>query len=355
MQTFFSPGRTELAGNHTDHQRGRILAAAVTAGITARVTPRADETVIIRSEGFAPFTVELSELSPRVEETGTSAALVRGVAAAISARGGRLCGFEAELTTTIPPGGGLSSSAAFEILMGRIWNGLCGNGFDDLTLALTGQEAENRHFGKPSGLMDQIACATKGAVYVDFSTMEVRPIAADFEGLGYILSLTDTGGSHAGLTDAYAAVPGDMRAVAAALGGETLSDVPEARFRARRQTGPAWDRAAHYYDENRRVPQMAQALSLGEIETYLRLMNESGRSSETLLRNIRTPEGDDRLQRGLWLAEQLLRGRGAWRVHGGGFAGCVQALTKKEDYPAYRAAMEAEYGAGSCKEIQIFR
>ena len=354
MQTFFAPGRTELAGNHTDHQKGRILAAAVDVGITAQVTPRDDLCVTIASKGFRPFRVNLHTLEPRQRETGSSAALVRGVAAGIRARGGEICGFDAALSSTLRSGGGLSSSAAFEILMGRIWNAL-GNGgrFDALTLAVIGQEAENRFFGKPSGLMDQIACATTGAVYVDFATMEVRPIAADFEALGYVLSLTDTGGSHAKLTPAYAAVPQDMRAVAKALGGELLSDVPEETFRAKRQDGPAWDRAAHFYGENARVPRMAEALQNRDMETYLRLMNESGRSSEQLLRNIRAPEGDDCLERGLALAARLLEGKGAWRVHGGGFAGCVQALTPKGAFEDYRAAMDAEFGAGACEAVRI--
>ena len=354
VQTFFAPGRTELAGNHTDHQKGRILAAAVDVGITAKVTPISEPLVTIASEGFKPFTVDLRDLEPQEAEKETSAALVRGVAAGIRARGGEICGFEASVSSTIRSGGGLSSSAAFEILMGRIWNGLCNaDRFDALTLAIIGQEAENRFFGKPSGLMDQIACATSGAVYVDFASMEVRPIRADFRALGYVLSLTDTGGSHANLTAAYAAVPADMKAVAKALGGELLSDVPEEVFDAQRQDSPVWDRAKHFYDENRRVPQMAEALERGDMETYLRLMNESGRSSEQLLRNIRAAEGDDCLARGLALAASLLEGKGAWRVHGGGFAGCVQALTPIAEFDAYRAAMDAEFGKGACEAIDI--
>ena len=354
MQTFFAPGRTELAGNHTDHQKGRILAAAVDGGITAEVAPIDQPIVTIASEGFAPFTVDLRETEPKEEEKETSAALVRGVANGIRARGGAVCGFTAAVSSTIRSGGGLSSSAAFEILMGRIWNGLCNeNRFDALTLAIIGQEAENRYFGKPSGLMDQIACATSGAVYVDFATMEVRPIPADFRALGYVLSLTDTGGSHANLTAAYAAVPEDMRSAAKALGGELLSDISEADFAARRQDGPVWDRAQHFFDENRRVPRMAEALERGDMETYLRLMNESGRSSEQLLRNIRAAEGDDCLERGLALAASLLEGRGAWRVHGGGFAGCVQALTPVSEFESYRAAMDAQFGTGACEAIDI--
>ena len=354
-QQFFAPGRTELAGNHTDHQLGRVLAASVDAGITAAVTPRDDRMVVVHSVGFAAFRVDLDSLAPRAEEIGTSQALVRGVASAMAERGGELCGFEAELSTTIPPGGGLSSSAAFEILFGRIWNELCNDGrFDPPTLARVAQKAENLHFGKPSGLMDQLACATDGAVYVDFLTDEVRAVPACFEALGYTLSLTNTGGSHAGLTDAYAEIPADMRAVAGRFGADVLAHVDESAFRAAYTPTRENDRALHFFDENARVPLMAAALEQRDIETYLRLMNASGRSSEKLLRNIRAASGgDDLLERGLALAAKLLEGKGAWRVHGGGFAGCVQALCPTAEFDAYRAAMEAQFGPGSCMPLHM--
>lgn len=357
MQTFFAPGRTELAGNHTDHQNGRVLAAAVDLGITAQVERRADLLVRVESEGYPAFEVDLTDTAPRPEEIGTSAALVRGVAAAMQKRGGSVCGFDAHLTSTLPEGGGLSSSAAFEILVGRIWNALCNSEkFTPVELAQIGQEAENLHFGKPSGLMDQLACSMGGIIYVDFATMEIRPIHASFEAMGCILSLTDTGGSHAGLTEDYAAIPADMRSVARHFGKELLSQVPEHHFLT--EFTPFDDRlavlrAAHFFSEQRIVPAMAEALEKGDLESYIALMKGSGFSSESLLQNIRSPRGDDRLEQGLKLAAELLHDVGGWRVHGGGFAGSVQAVVPAEFFPAYRAGMEQRFGAGKCREISI--
>lgn len=353
-QQFFVPGRTELAGNHTDHQNGRVLAAAVDAGLTAEVSGNADGVIRVISDGFAPFAVGLDDLAPRAAELGTPQALVRGVAAAMRAAGGALCGFDARVTSALKPGGGLSSSAAFEILIGRILNMRCNGGaFDAHALALFGRTAENDYFGKPSGLMDQLACALGSVVYIDFQTGEVRQLHADFAAMGLALCLTDTGGSHAGLTAAYAQIPADMRAVAAQFGAELLADVPPDTFFARRRPGRAFDRAAHFFAENARVPRLRDALLCGDAKTYLSLMNESGRSSEMLLRNICAPEGDNRLERGLALSAQLLEGVGAWRVHGGGFAGCVQALLPAEAFPAYRAEMDAAFGTGACRTYRL--
>lgn len=353
-QRFFAPGRTELAGNHTDHQNGRVLAAPVDRGIAAEVIRNADGVIRIASDGFASFSVAIDDLAPRETEFGTPQALVRGVAAALREAGGVVCGFDAHVVSQLKPGGGLSSSAAFEILIGRIFNALCNGGaLDACTLAELGRQAENRHFGKPSGLMDQLACAMGGAVYLDFQTGEVQRMDADFAAMGLTLCLTDTGGSHAGLTAAYAEIPADMRAVAARFGAEKLADVPPEMFFANRGCGRAFDRAVHFFAENERVPQMRDALLRRDAPAYLRLMNASGRSSETLLRNIRAPLGDDRLARGLALSAQHLEGIGAWRVHGGGFAGCVQALLPDAAFPAYQAEMDAAFGAGACQKIKI--
>ena len=231
MQRFFAPGRTELAGNHTDHQLGRVLAASVDVGITARATRRRDRRVCIHSKGFRPFTVVLDDLAVDPRAYGKPWALVRGMAAAILDAGGEIGGFEAWASSALKPGGGLSSSAAFEILVGRIFNALYNGGtFSPKQLARFGQQAENRHFGKPSGLMDQLACALDGAVYIDFAAGEIAPVAAPFADMGLTLSLTDTGGSHAGLTAAYAALPADMCSVARRFGAETLSQVDPADF-----------------------------------------------------------------------------------------------------------------------------
>ena len=354
MQRFFAPGRTELAGNHTDHQLGRVLAASVDVGIRARAARRRDRRVCIHSRGYRPFTVSLDDLRVDPHASGKPWALVRGVAAAILEAGGQIGGFEAWASSALRTGGGLSSSAAFEILIGRIFNALYNGGaFTPEQLARFGQQAENRHFGKPSGLMDQMACARSGAVYLDLAAGEILPVAAPFAAMGLTLSLTDTGGSHAGLTAAYAAIPADMHSVAQRFGAETLSQVVPADFFAHRQPGLADDRAAHFFAENARVPQMRDALARRDAGEYLRLMNASGRSSEQLLRNIQVPGGDDRLARGLACASALLDGVGAWRVHGGGFAGGVQALMPCTAFPAYRQAMEARFGPGSCRELRI--
>ena len=274
MQRFFAPGRTELAGNHTDHQLGRVLAASVDVGITARATRRRDRRVCIHSKGYRPFTVALDDLAVDPRAYGKPWALVRGMAAAILDAGGAVGGFEAWASSALKPGGGLSSSAAFEILVGRIFNALYNGGaFSPEQLARFGQQAENRHFGKPSGLMDQLACALDGAVYIDFAAGEIAPVAAPFADMGLTLSLTDTGGSHAGLTAAYAALPADMCRVARRFGAETLSQVDPADFYAHRQPGLADDRAAHFFEENARVPLMRDALVHRDAETYLRLMN----------------------------------------------------------------------------------
>ena len=311
MQRFFAPGRTELAGNHTDHQLGRVLAASVDVGIRARAARRRDRRVCIHSRGYRPFTVSLDDLSVDPRAYGKPWALVRGVAASILEAGGQIGGFEAWASSALRTGGGLSSSAAFEILVGRIFNALYNGGaFTPEQLARFGQQAENRHFGKPSGLMDQMACARSGAVYLDFAAGEILPVAASFAAMGLTLSLTDTGGSHAGLTAAYAAIPADMHSVAQRFGAETLSQVDPADFFAHRQPGIADDRAAHFFAENARVPQMRDALARRDAGEYLRLMNASGRSSEQLLRNIQVPGGDDRLARGLACASALLDGVG---------------------------------------------
>lgn len=264
MQRFFAPGRTELAGNHTDHQLGRVLAASVDAGIRARAARRRDRRVCIHSRGYRPFTVSLDDLSVDPRAYGKPWALVRGVAAAILEAGGQIGGFEAWASSALRTGGGLSSSAAFEILVGRIFNALYNGGaFTPEQLARFGQQAENRHFGKPSGLMDQMACARSGAVYLDFAAGEILPVAAPFAAMGLTLSLTDTGGSHAGLTAAYAAIPADMHSVAQRFGAETLSQVDPADFFAHRQPGLADDRAAHFSQKTRACRRCAMRLRAG--------------------------------------------------------------------------------------------
>lgn len=357
MKDFFAPGRTELAGNHTDHQKGRILAAAVDKGIRAKVEESYDNIVRISSAGYTDIEVNLLDLDVHPEEFGTSAALVRGVANAMFDIGAGIGGFCAVVESELNAGSGLSSSAAYAVLIAKVFNDLYNNGeLEPIAVARIAQQAENLHFGKPCGLMDQLACSLGKAVYVDFLTNEIQPVNADFSRMGLTLCLTDTGGSHAGLDTSYARIPSDMRYVASMFGKTVLGEVDPCEFFAKK-----WDtadrpvrRAKHFFDENARVPMMRDALIEGNGKAYMALMNESGRSSEKLLNNIVTSTTDDRkLEKGLVLSEKLLSGKGAWRVHGGGFAGCVQALMPTEFFPEYKRGMEKVFGAGSCCEIKL--
>ena len=356
-KTFHVSGRTELAGNHTDHQKGRILASTIQMGLSARVEPGSGSLIRVKSQGFGPREVNLNQLSVRPREFGSPEALVRGVAASFKELGLKIGGFDAEIRSSLPVGAGLSSSAAFSVLIGRILSELYNDGkVDPLVVARAGQQAENRFFGKPCGLMSQLVCALGQTVYVDFATREIEPVHADFAAMGLTLCLTETGGSHAGLDTSYARIPADMVYVANLFDKGVLGDVDPEAFRSK-----GWDpanrpvrRAMHFFDENERVPQMRDALKAGDGETYMRLMNESGRSSEELLNNIVTSAtGDTKLAQGLALSRELLEGRGAWRVHGGGFAGCVQALMPTAYFPQYRTEMEKVFGAGSCREIRL--
>lgn len=357
MEKFFAPGRTELAGNHTDHQKGRVLASAVDKGIHAEVEPNFDNIVRIRSEGFEDMEINLFDLDVHPEEFGSSTALVRGVASAMFDLDARFGGFNAVLRSDLSSGSGLSSSAAFAVLVARIFNGLYNNNeLEPKAIAQLAQQAENLHFGKPCGMMDQLACALGKTVYVDFLAGDIQPVSADFGRMGLTLCLTDTGGSHAGLDTSYARIPADMRYIASFFGKEVLGQVDPAEFFSKK-----WDttdrpvrRAKHFFDENERVPKMRDALIAGNGEEYMRLMNESGRSSEKLLTNIVTSVTDDRkLENGLELSAKLLDGVGAWRVHGGGFAGCVQALMPDDYFAHYKTEMERSFGEGSCRELKL--
>ncbi len=353
----FTPGRTELAGNHTDHQHGRILASGVDLGLYARCEANDTRVIRIASEGFEPFEVSLAQMEVRPTEFGSSRSLVRGVAAAFGDLGLNVGGFDAELRSTLPAGSGLSSSAAFSVMIGRILNTLYNDGkVDPVVIARVAQSAENKYFGKPCGLMDQLACSLGHAVYVDFKTNEIEPIIADFGSMGLRLCLTDTGGSHAGLDSSYARIPADMVYVANLFDKGVLGDVDPEAFWARGYSASDRPirRAMHFFGENERVPKMRDALKRGDGEEYMRLMNESGRSSEELLNNIVTSAtGDTKLAQGLELSAKLLEGKGAWRVHGGGFAGCVQALMPSDYFESYRTAMEKDFGAGTCREIRL--
>ena len=354
---FFVSGRTELAGNHTDHQNGRILAGALELGIRAKAAENGQNVVRVNSEGYGDLEIKLNQLTVRTREFGTPQALLRGMLAGFQELGLKIGGFDAAVTSDLPVGAGLSSSAAFSVLIGRILNTLFNDGkIEAIVIARLAQKAENEYFGKPCGLMSQLVCAMGQTVYVDFTTREIEPVRADFAAMGLTLCLTETGGSHAGLDTSYARIPADMVYVANLFDKGVLGDVDPEEFRSR-----GWDpanrpvrRAMHFFDENERVPRMRDALKAGDGAAYMKLMNESGRSSEELLNNIVTSAtGDEKLAQGLELSRQLLEGRGAWRVHGGGFAGCVQALMPSAYFAHYKSEMEKVFGAGSCREIRL--
>ena len=357
MATITVPGRTELAGNHTDHQLGRVLVSAIHLNIRADYEANSDSIIRIQSGSYDEICVRLNQLSVRPAEFGTPVSLVRGVAAAFQDLGLEIGGFDATVSSTLPIGAGLSSSAAFSVLVAKILNQLYNGGrIEDIVLARAAHTAEKVHFGKPSGLTSQLICALGHALYIDLKTNEIERIEDNFSDMGLTLCLTDTGGSHDGLNTSYARIPDDMRYVANLFDKGVLADVDPEEFRSR-----GWDqsnrpvrRAMHFFDENERVPLMRAALKAHNGEEYMRLMNESGRSSELLLNNIVTSStGDTRLQDGLRLSASLLEGKGAWRVHGGGFAGCVQALMPTDYYPWYRSEMEKSFGRGSCFQIHL--
>ena len=356
-QEMFAAGRVELAGNHTDHQNGRVLSSATARGIFAHAEPNGEDLVRLHSRGFQDVEVRPSQIAVRPQEFGTPQAMLRGVLASFRELGLSVGGFDATLRSTLPVGAGMSSSAAFAVLMGRILNRLFNNDtIEPIVLARVAQSAENHYFGKPCGLMSQLTIALGQTVYLDFKTGEIEPVKADFGSMGLTLCLTDTGGSHAGLDTSYARIPADMIYIANLFDKGLLGDVDPEEFRAK-----GWDpsnrpvrRAMHFFDENERVPQMRDALKRRDGEEYMRLMNASGRSSETLLNNIVTSAtGDTKLLQGLKESEKLLAGKGAWRVHGGGFAGCVQALMPTDYFPVYRAAMEESFGEGKCWEVKV--
>jgi len=360
---FSAPGRTEIGGNHTDHQHGHVLCGSVDLDMLACAAPNGRKCVRIRSEGYPDLAVELDDPAPRREERNTSAALVRGVAAKFRALGYPAGGFDAYVASDVLSGSGLSSSAAYEILVGVILNHFfCGGALDPIALAKIGQYAENVYFGKPSGLMDQIGSAAGGAVAIDFAdpaAPKVRKLRADFS--GYALCIVDTGSSHGDLTGDYAGITGEMGAVAAFFGKTVLREVEEADFRAaipalRERCGDrAVLRAMHFYADDRRATAEADALEAGDLPGFLALVNESGRSSSLLLQNtwsVSNPR-QQAIPLALAVGQELLAGRGAIRVHGGGFAGTIQAFVPEDRLEAFRTGMEALLGAGRCHVLHI--
>lgn len=362
---FSGPGRTELGGNHTDHQHGHVLCASVDMDMLACAAPNGLPAVRIQSEGYPALEVSLDALSVNPGEAGTSAALVRGVAAAIADMGFRLSGFDACVSSTVPSGSGLSSSAAYEVLIGNLFNHYsCGGALNSMDIAKAGQFAENLYFGKPCGLMDQAASSVGGVAAMDFGRPDapaVERIAYDFSRSGHTLCIVDTASSHDDLTEDYAAIPREMHSVAAALGKEYLREVPEAELRAalpalRARCGDrAVLRALHFYADDRRAMQEAEALRAGDFRGFLALVSASGLSSELLLQNIWSPAYPERqaVSLALALGRELLEGTGAIRVHGGGFAGTIQAFVPNDRVSAFRSGIEAALGGGTCHIVHV--
>ena len=362
---FSAPGRTEIGGNHTDHQRGRVLAAAVNLDTVAAVRCNGTKTIRIQSKGYPLSVVDLENLTPVEAEINSTAALIRGVAARFAQMGCQVEGFDAYCESTVLPGSGLSSSAAYEVLIGTIINGLFFNGkVSQPEIAMIGQYAENVFFGKPCGLMDQMASAVGNLVTIDFFDKEkpvIEPVDFDFASCGHALCIIDSGADHADLTDEYAAIPGEIKAVAACFGKEVLTQIDEAEFYARipelrKSCGDrAVMRCIHFYQENARVPQQVAALKEGNFDKFLQLVKQSGYSSWMYLQNV-IPAGYKAHQDvavALGLAEHFLQGRGAYRVHGGGFAGTIQAFVPFDLLDAFVAGMDGALGSGACHVLSI--
>ena len=362
---YSAPGRTEIGGNHTDHQHGRVLAGSVNIDMIAAAAPNDKNQLRVQSEGYDLCIIDLNDLEARKEEENTTASLLRGECAAFTQRGAKLAGLDVYISSNVPKGSGVSSSAAFEVLIGVILNDcFMTEKVSPIVIAQIGQWAENVYFGKPCGLMDQMASSVGNIITIDFASPAkpvVEPVAVDFSKAGLALCILDSGADHADLTDEYAAIPAECRAVAAVCGGEVLRDVPFETFFAklpecRRQCGDrAVLRAFHVYADNDRVAKQVAALHDGDFGTFLSLVNESGCSSWEYLQNVIPAGYKEHQEVGVTIAaaKHLLGDKGAVRVHGGGFAGTVQAFVPVEMLDEFKAGMEAILGEGRCHVLSI--
>ncbi len=362
---FSAPGRTELGGNHTDHQHGNVLAASVNLDIVCCAAPNHSSVVRIQSEGYPLDEIDLTDLTPHPEEINKTAALIRGVAAAAHKRGFEIKGFDAYMTSNVLSGSGLSSSAAYETMIGVIMNHFfCDNTLTAVDIAKIGQYAENIYFGKPCGLMDQMASSVGGIVAIDFENEaepNVHRVSYDMNTSEHSLCIIDTGADHAELTGDYAAIPREMGEISGAFGKTVLREVEEAEFlRAmpslRRQYGDrAVLRAMHFFAENRRAIAEKEALQKGNFERFRQLVRESGRSSAMYLQNVYTGINPEKQEMSivLALAESILGERGAVRVHGGGFAGTIQAFVPNDLLTYFKDTIEAVLGKDMCHVLTI--
>lgn len=365
VEIYSAPGRSEIGGNHTDHQNGKVLAASIDLDAIAVVAKREECMVRIKSEGYDAFEIDISALEPQKQEEGTTQALVRGVANGIKERGYNIGGFDAYITSDVLSGSGLSSSAAYEVLMGNILSGLYNeNKVEPIVIAQIGQEAEKNYFGKPCGLMDQMACSVGGMIYIDFADERhpiVRKVDAGFNAFGHCLCIVDTKGSHADLTDEYAAVPEEMKKVAEYFGKSLLCQVEKKDFyqnisRIRKTVGDrAVLRALHWFEENERVEAQVTALENRRFDEFKILIKESGDSSYKYLQNVFSVKNieEQSVSLALALSDLLLKNKGVSRVHGGGFAGTIQAFVPADFIQEYKQSMEAVFGKNSCYILHI--
>ena len=365
VELFSAPGRSEIGGNHTDHQHGNVLAASINDDAIAVAGKNGDNTVRILSKGYDILTIGLDNLEKKTEEEGSTAALVKGVLAKMRELGYTVEGFFAYITSDVLSGSGLSSSAAFETLIGTVVSGLFNDmRADAVEIAKIGQYAENIYFGKPCGLMDQMACSVGSLCQIDFADPEnpvINRVDFDLAGAGYCLCITDTRGSHADLTPDYAAVPAEMKQAAACFGREFLRDVPGEELirginRIRQQCGDrAALRAIHFMEENERAVAEAKALERGDFAGFLKLFRASADSSYKYLQNVYTNHDVEHQNMSVALAvsDLVLGEDGEARVHGGGFAGTIQAFVKKEAVERYKKAMDDIFGEGSCSVLMI--
>lgn len=372
VEIYSAPGRSEVGGNHTDHQHGRVLAASINLDAIAVVHKNDDDVIRIVSaiksgEIHKEITLELHAANTelRASEKETSPALVRGVLNGFTNRGYEIGGFNAYITSDVFVGSGLSSSATFEVLIGTILNGLYNDmKINSVEIAQIGQYAENIYFGKPCGLLDQMACATGGLITIDFKNNEnpvTNKVDIDFEHEGYSLCIVDTKGSHDDLTDEYAAVPYEMKKIANFFGKSVLREVDETEFIANISTlrdisgDRAVLRAMHFFGENARVSNQVAALSSGNFDKFLEMVKASGDSSFKYLQNIYTPKAVQvqNMSIALAISEKTLGNNGVCRVHGGGFAGTIQAFVKNEFVPTYKSTLENVFGIDSCHILKI--
>lgn len=365
VELYSAPGRSEVCGNHTDHQNGCVLATSINLDAVAVVSKTKDGVIRLISGDFPEERIDTKDLAKRDSEANTTTALIKGVAEGLKQRGYQVGGFHAYVTSDVLMGAGMSSSAAFESLVGTILSSLYNEGrVSSVEIAQIGQYAENVYFGKPCGLMDQMACSVGGMVFIDFEKKEhpiVRSVKSNFTKAGISLCIVDTKGSHADLTPDYAAVPEEMNRIALACGKSHLREVPEEIFYEKlsqlwkETSGRCVLRAIHFYEEQKRVADAVETLEQNDYEGFLQIIQASGNSSAKFLQNIYSPKdaAAQNVTVALAVSESILRGRGVCRVHGGGFAGTIQAFVKNEAVAEYREKMEKIFGAGSCHVLKV--